>query len=43
MSKLVQVALGAASVWFGGAAFGGAVKAKAVWKYHRSAACLSMC
>ncbi|KAH9981506.1 hypothetical protein BGW80DRAFT_1270544 [Lactifluus volemus] len=30
-----QSALGALSVWFGGAAFGGANKAKLVWKYHR--------
>ncbi|KAI0306766.1 hypothetical protein B0F90DRAFT_1814604 [Multifurca ochricompacta] len=30
-----QVALGAGSVWFGGAAFGGGHKAKLVWKYHR--------
>ncbi|KAF5373061.1 hypothetical protein D9758_001702 [Tetrapyrgos nigripes] len=30
-----QVALGGASVWFGGAALGGGMKAKAVWKYHR--------
>ncbi|KAL0063280.1 hypothetical protein AAF712_009775 [Marasmius tenuissimus] len=32
---LMQVALGGASVWFNGAAFGGGAKAKAVWKYHR--------
>ncbi|KIJ60625.1 hypothetical protein HYDPIDRAFT_138830 [Hydnomerulius pinastri MD-312] len=31
----VQVLLGAGSVWFGGVAFGGGAKAKAVWKYHR--------
>ncbi|KAK7023900.1 cytochrome b561 domain-containing protein [Favolaschia claudopus] len=31
----VQVVLGGGSVWFGGAAFGGGYKAKAVWKYHR--------
>jgi len=31
----VQMALGAGSVWFNGAAFGGGAKAKAVWKYHR--------
>ncbi|KAH7889930.1 hypothetical protein F5I97DRAFT_1934732 [Phlebopus sp. FC_14] len=30
-----QVLLGAGSVWFGGAAFGGGAKAKALWKYHR--------
>ncbi|KAJ7074219.1 hypothetical protein C8F01DRAFT_1010481 [Mycena amicta] len=32
---IVQVLLGGGSVWFGGAAFGGGSKAKAVWKYHR--------
>jgi len=32
---LVQVIVGAGSVWFGGAAFGGGHKAKLVWKYHR--------
>ncbi|KAJ7684709.1 hypothetical protein DFH06DRAFT_1156399 [Mycena polygramma] len=31
----VQVLLGGGSVWFGGAAFGGGAKAKAIWKYHR--------
>ncbi|KAF8577242.1 hypothetical protein K439DRAFT_1365103 [Ramaria rubella] len=31
----IQMALGAGSVWFGGAAFGGGAKAKSVWKYHR--------
>ncbi|KAF9228680.1 hypothetical protein BS17DRAFT_690953, partial [Gyrodon lividus] len=31
----IQVLLGAGSVWFGGALFGGGLKAKAVWKYHR--------
>jgi cytochrome b-561 domain containing protein 2 len=30
-----QVAIGGGSVWFDGAAFGGGVKAKALWKYHR--------
>ncbi|KAJ7632228.1 hypothetical protein FB45DRAFT_911852 [Roridomyces roridus] len=30
-----QVILGGGSVWFGGAAFGGGSKAKALWKYHR--------
>ncbi|KAK7440221.1 hypothetical protein VKT23_017163 [Stygiomarasmius scandens] len=30
-----QVALGGGSVWFGGAAFGGGMKAKGLWKYHR--------
>ncbi|KAH9030671.1 hypothetical protein EDB85DRAFT_1415624 [Lactarius pseudohatsudake] len=32
---LVQVLVGAGSVWFGGAAFGGGHRAKLVWKYHR--------
>jgi hypothetical protein len=27
--------LGGGSVWFGGAAFGGGMKAKMIWKYHR--------
>ncbi|KAJ7184213.1 hypothetical protein C8R46DRAFT_1063301 [Mycena filopes] len=31
----VQILLGGGSVWFGGAAFGGGVKAKSIWKYHR--------
>jgi len=31
----VQVLLGAGSVWCGGALFGGGIKAKLVWKYHR--------
>jgi len=31
----VQALIGAGSVWFGGAAFGGGHKAKLVWKYHR--------
>ncbi|KAJ7470335.1 hypothetical protein FB451DRAFT_1474087 [Mycena latifolia] len=31
----IQVLLGGGSVWFGGAAFGGGMKAKAIWKYHR--------
>ncbi|RDB21344.1 hypothetical protein Hypma_011416 [Hypsizygus marmoreus] len=31
----VQMALGGGSVWFQGVAFGGGVKAKALWKYHR--------
>ncbi|KAJ7756841.1 hypothetical protein DFH07DRAFT_474668 [Mycena maculata] len=31
----IQVVLGGGSVWFGGAAFGGGSKAKAIWKYHR--------
>jgi hypothetical protein len=33
----IQVLLGGGSVWFGGAAFGGGSRAKAVWKYHRLA------
>lgn len=32
---LLQAALGAASVWFGGRALGGGMKAKAAYKYHR--------
>jgi hypothetical protein len=32
---IVQGIVGAGSVWFGGAAFGGGLKAKLVWKYHR--------
>ncbi|EIN07682.1 hypothetical protein PUNSTDRAFT_53081 [Punctularia strigosozonata HHB-11173 SS5] len=32
---VAQVLIGGASVWFGGAAFGGGMKAKSVWKYHR--------
>ncbi|RPD65981.1 hypothetical protein L226DRAFT_608899 [Lentinus tigrinus ALCF2SS1-7] len=32
---VVQVALGGASVWFGGRLFGGNPRAKLVWKYHR--------
>lgn len=32
---LTQALVGGASVWFGGAALGGGMKAKAVWKYHR--------
>ncbi|KAL5490205.1 hypothetical protein ACEPAI_5038 [Sanghuangporus weigelae] len=31
----IQMLVGCASVWFGGAAFGGGMKAKNVWKYHR--------
>jgi hypothetical protein len=31
----VQVFLGAGSVWFDGVLFGGGMKAKALWKYHR--------
>ncbi|GLB35140.1 putative eukaryotic cytochrome b561 [Lyophyllum shimeji] len=30
-----QVALGGGSVWLKGSAFGGGMKAKSVWKYHR--------
>ncbi|KAF8969880.1 hypothetical protein BDZ97DRAFT_168337 [Flammula alnicola] len=30
-----QITLGAGSVWFDGALFGGGMKAKALWKYHR--------
>jgi len=32
---IVQILLGGFSVWFGGRAFGGGMKAKGVWKYHR--------
>ncbi|OJA19682.1 hypothetical protein AZE42_06945 [Rhizopogon vesiculosus] len=32
---LGQVLLGGGSVWYGGAAFGGGMKAKMIWKYHR--------
>ena len=32
---LLQVFVGAGSVWFGGKLFGGGMKAKAIWKYHR--------
>ncbi|KAF9472768.1 hypothetical protein BDN70DRAFT_868041 [Pholiota conissans] len=32
---LFQAGLGAGSVWFGGALFGGGLKAKLLWKYHR--------
>ncbi|KAF9049398.1 hypothetical protein BDZ89DRAFT_1057755 [Hymenopellis radicata] len=31
----IQIAIGGCSVWFGGAAFGGGMKAKLVWRYHR--------
>lgn len=34
----VQAAVGAASVWGGGAAFGGGARAKSVWKWHRRVA-----
>jgi len=30
-----QIAIGAGSVWAGGTLFGGGMRAKAVWKYHR--------
>ncbi|KIY65205.1 hypothetical protein CYLTODRAFT_424556 [Cylindrobasidium torrendii FP15055 ss-10] len=32
---VVQVLVGGASVWGGGVAFGGGMKAKKVWRYHR--------
>lgn len=32
---LFQVLVGAGSAWFDGKLFGGGMKAKAVWKYHR--------
>ncbi|KAI0047967.1 hypothetical protein FA95DRAFT_1605622 [Auriscalpium vulgare] len=32
---IVQLVLGAGSVWSDGALFGGGIKAKLVWKYHR--------
>lgn len=32
---IFQVLLGGGSVWFGGKAFGGGMKAKLLWKYHR--------
>jgi len=32
---LFQVFIGAASVWFDGKLFGGGMKARAIWKYHR--------
>ncbi|KAI5124325.1 hypothetical protein M0805_008932 [Coniferiporia weirii] len=31
----VQILVGGGTVWFGGAAFGGGMKAKSLWKYHR--------
>lgn len=37
---VVQMLLGGLSVWFGGRAFGGGMKAKGVWKYHRSVSAL---
>ncbi|KAI0670534.1 hypothetical protein C8Q78DRAFT_1036720 [Trametes maxima] len=33
---VVQIAVGAGSVWFGGRLFGGNPKARLVWKYHRA-------
>ena len=32
---LLQIFLGAGSVWFNGDLFGGGMKAKSLWKYHR--------
>jgi cytochrome b-561 domain-containing protein 2 len=32
---VLQAAIGAGSVWWGGKAFGGGAKAKRVYKYHR--------
>jgi len=32
---LFQVIIGAGSVWFDGKLFGGGMKAKSIWKYHR--------
>jgi len=32
---VLQISIGAGSVWFGGTVFGGGAKAKAVYKYHR--------
>jgi len=32
---LIQVFVGIGSVWFDGKLFGGGMKAKAIWKYHR--------
>ncbi|TDL19878.1 hypothetical protein BD410DRAFT_751529 [Rickenella mellea] len=33
---IIQILLGGLSIWFGGSAFGGGMKAKRVWKYHRA-------
>lgn len=33
---LGQIFVGAGSVWFGGALFGGGMQAKSCWKYHRA-------
>ncbi|KAH6918801.1 hypothetical protein BKA70DRAFT_1088725 [Coprinopsis sp. MPI-PUGE-AT-0042] len=35
MWMIGQIILGAGSVWFNGKLFGGGMKAKALWKYHR--------
>ncbi|KAF5391917.1 hypothetical protein D9757_001737 [Collybiopsis confluens] len=32
---VIQICLGGGSVWYNGKAFGGGMKAKQVWKYHR--------
>lgn len=32
---IIQIFLGAGSIWNGGSLFGGGMKAKAIWKYHR--------
>lgn len=32
---LLQVFVGAGSVWFDGILFGGGMKARSMWKYHR--------
>lgn len=32
---LFQVFVGAGSVWFDGRLFGGGMKARMIWKYHR--------
>jgi cytochrome b-561 domain containing protein 2 len=33
--KFIQIFLGAGSVWGNGRLFGGGMKAKSIWKYHR--------
>ena len=35
MWMIFQILLGGLSVWFGGVALGGGMKAKRVWRYHR--------
>lgn len=35
MIQCGQVFVGAGSVWFEGNLFGGGLKAKSLWKYHR--------